>query len=76
MKADTGSLSENRSDVKAIEKTIVLNQLKIEIEKAKLLPEFGVNYVHMLTFGPQQFSLMGMITILCLGLQNEQSQYQ
>jgi hypothetical protein len=32
MKADTGSLSENRSDVKAIEKTIVLNQLKIEIE--------------------------------------------
>jgi hypothetical protein len=49
MKADTGSLSENRSDVKAIEKTIVLNQLKIEIEKAKLLPEFGVNYVHMLT---------------------------
>jgi hypothetical protein len=32
MKADTGSLSENRSDVKAIEK-IVLNQLKIEIEK-------------------------------------------
>jgi hypothetical protein len=47
MKADTGSLSENRSDVKAIEKTIVLNQLKIE--KTKLLPEFGVNYVHMLT---------------------------
>ena len=65
IKDDMGSLSENRSDVKAIEKTIVLNQLKIEIEKAKLLPEFGVNYVHMLTFGngPQQFSLMGMITI-------------
>jgi outer membrane protein TolC len=65
MKSDTVSLSENRSDVKAIEKTIALNQLKIEIEKAKLLPEFGVNYVHMLTFGngPQQFSLMGMITI-------------
>jgi hypothetical protein len=32
MKADTGSLSENRSDVKGL-KTIVLNQLKIEIEK-------------------------------------------
>jgi outer membrane protein TolC len=65
IKDDRGSLSENRSDVKAIEKTMVLNQLKIEIEKAKLLPEFGVNYVHMLTFGngPQQFSLMGMITI-------------
>jgi outer membrane protein TolC len=65
MESDTVSLSENRSDVKAIEKTIVLNQLKIEIEKAKLLPEFGVNYVHMFTFGngPQQFSLMGMVTI-------------
>jgi outer membrane protein TolC len=65
MKSDTVSLSEKRSDVRAIEKTIALNQLKIEIEKAKLLPEFGVNYVHMLTLGngPQQFSLMGMITI-------------
>ena len=65
MKSDTVSLSENRSDVKAIEKTIVLNQLRIETEKAKLLPEFGVNYIHMFTFGnrPQQFSLMGMVTI-------------
>jgi hypothetical protein len=34
--------------------------LKIEIEKAKLLPEFGVNYVHVdFGNGPQQFSLMG-----------------
>jgi hypothetical protein len=43
MKADT--VSENRSDVKAIEKTIVLNQLKIEIEKLLSL----VLTVHMLT---------------------------
>lgn len=65
VKSDTISLSENRSDVKAIENTIALNQLRIETEKAKLLPEFGVNYVHMFTFGnrPQQFSLMGMVTI-------------
>ena len=65
MKSDTVSLSESRSDVRAIEKTIVLNQLKIETEKAKLLPEFGVKYDHMFAFGngPQQFSLMGMITI-------------
>ena len=65
MLSDTVSLSENRSDVRAIEKTIVLNQLKIDIEKAKLLPEFGVKYDHMFAFGnrPQQFSLMGMITI-------------
>ena len=65
IKADTTSLSLNRSDVKAIEKTMVLNQLKIETEKAKLLPEFGVKYDHMFAFGeqPKQFTLMGMITI-------------
>ncbi len=65
IKADTISLSQNRSDVKAIEKTMVLNQLKIETEKAKLLPEFGVKYDHMFAFGeqPKQFTLMGMITI-------------
>jgi outer membrane protein TolC len=63
--ADTTSLSKNRSDVKAIEKTMEINQLKIAAEKTKLLPEFGVKYDHMFAFGkqPQQFSLMGMITI-------------
>jgi outer membrane protein TolC len=63
--ADTTSLSKNRSDLKAIDKTMEINQLKIAAEKTKLLPEFGVKYDHMFAFGnqPQQFSLMGMITI-------------
>jgi outer membrane protein TolC len=63
--ADTTSLSKNRSDLKAIEKTMEINQLKIAAEKTKLLPEFGIKYDHMFGFGkqPQQFSLMGMITI-------------
>ncbi len=63
--SDTTSLSENRSDVQAIEKTMEINQLKIAVEKSKLLPEFGIKYDHMFAFGtqPQQFSLMGMITI-------------
>ncbi|TDD97084.1 TolC family protein [Flavobacterium cellulosilyticum] len=62
---DTSSLSQNRSDVKAIEKTMEINQLKIEVEKTKLLPEFGVKYDHMIPFGnqPKQFTLMGMVTI-------------
>lgn len=62
---DTISLSKNRSDVKAIEKTMEINQLKIEAEKAKLVPDFGVKYEHMFAFGeqPQQFTLMGMINI-------------
>lgn len=65
MESDSTSLSQNRSDVKAIEKTMELNQLKIETEKSKLLPEFGVKYDHMFAFGdrPQQFSLMGMVSI-------------
>lgn len=65
IKTDTTQLSQNRSDIKAIEKTMALNQLKIEAEKTKFLPEFGVKYDHMFAFGqqPQQFSLMGMITI-------------
>jgi outer membrane protein TolC len=65
MQSDTASLSKNRSDVRAIEKTIALNQLKIEAEKSKFLPEFGVKYDHMFAFGqqPQQFSLMGMVNI-------------
>lgn len=63
--SDTASLSKNRSDVKAIEKTMEINQLKITAEKTKLLPEFGIKYDHMFAFGnqPQQFSLMGMVTI-------------
>jgi outer membrane protein TolC len=62
---DTILLSENRSDVKAIKKTMEINQLKIEAEKTKLLPDFGIKYDHMFAFGeqPQQFTLMGMINI-------------
>jgi len=65
IKTDTTQLSQNRSDIKAIEKTMALNQLKIEAERTKFLPEFGVKYDHMFAFGqqPQQFSLMGMVTI-------------
>ena len=62
---DTVSLSKSRSDIKAIDKTIALNQLKIETEKKSLLPQFGVSYDHMFAFGqqPQQFSLMLMVNI-------------
>ena len=65
IKTDTLYLSKNRSDIKAIEKTIALNQLKIEAEKTKLLPEFGVRYDHMFAFGqqPQLYTLMGMVNI-------------
>ena len=62
---DSVSLSKNRSDLKAIEKTRDINLLKIEVEKKNFLPEFGVKFDNMFAFGnqPQQFSLMGMVTI-------------
>jgi outer membrane protein TolC len=63
--SDTTSLSLNRSDVKAIDKSITINQLKAKAEKTKLLPEFGVRYEHMFAFGkqPQQFSAMLMVNL-------------
>jgi outer membrane protein TolC len=62
---DLSSYINNRSDIKAIDKTKDINKLKIEVEKVATRPEFGVKYDHMFAFGnqPQQFSLMGMITI-------------
>jgi len=63
--SDTTYLANSRSDIKAIEKTMTVNQLKIEVEKTRFLPDFGVKYDHMFAFGqqPQQFTLMGMINI-------------
>jgi outer membrane protein TolC len=62
---DLSSYINNRSDIKAIDKTKDVNNRKIELEKVATRPEFGVKYDHMFAFGnqPQQFSLMGMITI-------------
>ncbi|HKO77324.1 MAG TPA: TolC family protein [Flavobacterium sp.] len=62
---DLSSYINNRSDIKAIDKTKEINNLKIEVEKVATRPEFGVKYDHMFAFGnqPQQFSLMGMVTI-------------
>lgn len=62
---DESFLLENRSDLKALDKSKVLNDLKIEVEKTKYLPEFGVKYDKMISYGrsPWLFNLMGMMTI-------------
>jgi outer membrane protein TolC len=62
---DTSTLMNNRSDIQMLNKSIVLNDLQVKVEKSKYLPEFGVKYDHMFTFGknPQMFSLMGMVSI-------------
>ena len=55
----------SRSDIKAIEKNISLANLQVNVERAKLKPEFGIRYDHAVAFGDQsmQFSLMGMVKI-------------
>jgi outer membrane protein TolC len=65
LEADLSPYISNRSDIKAIDKTKEINNYKIEVEKVATRPEFGVKYDHMFAFGnqPQQFSLMGMVTI-------------
>ena len=62
---DTTTLAANRSDIKAIEKNIQINQLQTDVENAKLKPEFGIKYDHAIAWAkqPWQFSLMAMAKI-------------
>ncbi len=62
---DTTVTAANRSDIKAIDKSILLTQLQQDIERGKLKPEFGIKYDHMIAWAqqPWQFSLMAMAKI-------------
>lgn len=62
---DSTIISTNRSDYKALSQNVNLLQSKQFYEQSKRLPDFGMKYDHMFTFGtqPQQFSLMAMMTI-------------
>lgn len=62
---DTTAFAGARSDIKAIDKNIQLTWLQQDVEKAKLKPEFGVKYDHMIAWAkqPWQFSLMAMARI-------------
>lgn len=54
-----------RSDLRAVDRDIDLLRFKQDVQRASLRPDFGIKYDHMVGFGtqPQQFSLMGMLTI-------------
>lgn len=62
---DNTSISQSRSDIKAIDQSIQLINLNKKIELSKSTPDFGIKYDNMFGFGnqPVQFTLMGMITI-------------
>jgi outer membrane protein, heavy metal efflux system len=55
----------SRSDIKAIEREIEITGLQQDVEKAKIKPEYGIRFDHMIGFGglPAQYSLMGMIKL-------------
>jgi len=62
---DTTLVLSRRSDLRAIDRNIDLLRFKQDVQRASLRPDFGIKYDHMVGFGtqPQQFSLMGMLTI-------------
>ncbi len=62
---DSGLFYNNRSDLKAIDKEVILTILKQETERQSLKPQIGLRYEHMFGFGglPMQFSAMGMIKL-------------
>ena len=62
---DTSAIKSFRSDFKSTEKQISMMQFKKQLEKNQRLPDFGIRYDHMNTFGmpPNQFTVMGMITV-------------
>jgi outer membrane protein TolC len=62
---DTNYLIGARSDIKAVEQELKVNQLQQNLEKAKQLPQFGVQYSHMFSFGqnPWLYTLMATVKI-------------
>jgi outer membrane protein, heavy metal efflux system len=62
---DSGSIFSRRSDLKSINESIRIANLKRSVELSRGKPDFGIQYSHMNAFGnqPNQFTLMGMVTI-------------
>jgi len=62
---DSNYLIQSRSDIKAVAQDIKVNQLQVNLEKAKQLPQFGVQYSHMFSFGqnPWLYTLMATVKI-------------
>lgn len=62
---DSVYLSGNRSDIQALQRNMEVNNMQRHAELAKLKPEFGIKYDHMigLSTQPGQFSLMAMVKL-------------
>lgn len=62
---DSNYLIQARSDIKAIAQDLEINHLQLNLEKAKQLPQFGVQYQHYLGFGksPWLYTIMATVKI-------------
>jgi outer membrane protein TolC len=62
---DSNYLLQARSDIRAAERELQTNQLQLNLEKTKQLPQFGLMYEHMFGFGksPMSFSLVATVKI-------------
>lgn len=60
---DSAYLASRRSDIQALQRNMEVNNLQRSAELAKLKPEFGIRYDHMigLSTQPAQFTIMGMV---------------
>ncbi|HEY3401774.1 MAG TPA: TolC family protein [Ohtaekwangia sp.] len=62
---DTSTLTEQRSDIRQINKTIETMQLNQQLQKYQSRPDFRIRFDHMQPLGdmPSQFTAMAMISI-------------
>lgn len=63
---DTASLSNQRSDIKQMDKSIEVMRLNQQLQRVQAKPDFRIRFEHMSPRGegmPQQFSAMAMVTI-------------
>lgn len=62
---DSAYLAMHRSDIQVLQRSMEVNNLQRNAELAKLKPEFGIKYDHMvpLSTQPYQFSLMAMVKL-------------
>jgi outer membrane protein TolC len=63
---DTASLTQNRSDIQRIDKSIQSMKLNRILENYQSKPDFTISYNHMIARGagmPSQFMLLGMVSI-------------
>ena len=62
---DSSFFLQSRSDLRALNREVLTNQLRAQSERLNLKPQFGIRFDHMFAFGdqPQQFTLMGMMRL-------------